>query len=323
MKIQLLNTTSEIITITDGLNFSLIPGSYTEFDTKTSQLALSDQVVNNISNGNIVVNNFTKDLSPAEGARFLLTEQEPLFKDKDGKLFVYNTPKRPGFYVYWTGRGDDVTNNIVGKGESLLLHHKIGDPMTMAKYVDFHTIDNPTQMYEGIINWCKCVPGDSGSCSIVTSVMPTSPGTNTNFRLYNGYLIVPAAGDGDIEITGDITSTDPSAGCLVETDISEVGYKHPGFWNADYDELTNKFSNITPAPYGDGDYNMFAVEVPVVRFVNSAYLIDSGTQRLNSNDADTFNHGLRMKLEITTSDAMEDHEWSLSAILTLQREKTV
>lgn len=324
MLLQLLNTTENIITINDGVYLSLLPGSYTQIDTSQTPIDQSNQLVSFVSSGDLVINNYTDDLPAAEGLRWIMSGSELFKKDFTGKLIVHQSPKVPGYFVYWTGRGDDVTNNIVGKGESLLLYHKIGDPTTQTKYIDFHTIDNPTQIREGVINWCKCWPGDNGSCSIVTSVMPTEPGVNTNFKLYGGYLIVPAAGDGDIRVTGDMSNTDASQGCLVKVGISyETNSQDPGFWNAEYDEFTNTFTNITPAPYGDGEYNMFATEIEVVRFVNNAYLIDSGTQRLASDDADFLDHGFRLKLKTETSPDVEDHDWSLSVILTLQREKTV
>ena len=77
---------------------------------------------------------------------------------------------------------------------------------------------------------------------IVPNVTASSAGTDTNFNLYGGIFIVPAAGDGTLTVN-------PADIKLVEMTISEVTrMRAPAFWNADYDTATHTFSNITPAP---------------------------------------------------------------------------
>lgn len=324
MKVKFFNNTNEIITLKDCASLSFLPGQYTEIDTLSYNITESGDVVYHISMQDLTVNNYDRDMTSTEGIKWLLTGTEQYLKDKrTGKMVVQETSKFPGLYTYWTGRGDDTENGIIGEGTPLVVNHKIGDDKDKVLYADFITINNTTQMHEGYMVWKDAQPGDTASFTVVTSVMPISAGTNTNYNLYNGYLIIPANGDGNIEILGDITSTDPAAGCFVEADIDEKGIKTPAFWKADYDVDTNSFINITPAPLGDGDYNLFAVEVPISRFVNQINFLGSGFERLQSADSDTFNHGLRVKLEAYTSDMVEDHEWMFSAILTLQRDRTI
>ena len=324
MKLQLYNNTDNIITITDVGRISLIPKEYTEVDTDVTNINQSDQTINHISAGNIIVNNYTIDMSSADGVKWLVTGGDLLPRGKDGKIAVHATSKHPGLFVYWTGRGDNFENGYVGNGQTILLRHKVGDPKAQQKYIDFHCIDNKTEMHEGTIIWEGAKPGDSGACSAVSSVMPTAPGTNTNFNLYGGYLIVPAAGNGTLQVTGDMTSINPSAGCFVEMYVDEVGVMPPAFWNADYNPSTRRFENITPAPYGNGKFNMFAVEVYFSRFVNHLNLIGTGSVNLRSDDSATLTHGMRLLHHMNTStmDDVADHEWSFSVVLTLQRDRT-
>jgi hypothetical protein len=324
MKIRLFNNTDNIITINDVGTISFVPDEYTEIDTNTTWINQSNQIINHISLGNIIVNNYSEDMLPVDGIKWMLSGADILPRGKDGKVSVHATSKYPGLYVYWTGRGDNFENTYIGNGQSILLQHKVGDPKSQQKYIDFYCIDNKTEMHEGTVLWENARPGDSGSCSAVTSVMPTEPGTNTNFNLYNGYLIVPAAGDGNIQVTGDLTSIDPAAGCFVEMIPDETGKVTPGFWNADYNPTTRRFENIAPAPDGSGRFNLFAVEVYISRFVNHLNFLGSGSVNLRSEDSAGMAHGMRLLHHMNTStiDGIDDHEWTFSVVLTLQRDKT-
>ena len=90
MSIKLKNTTNELIIINDvGLN--ILPNGYHEIITKEDKYSLteSNDLLNLIINGNIIVNN-VEDLLPNEGIRELLTDAiltGP--KDRSGK-FVFS-----------------------------------------------------------------------------------------------------------------------------------------------------------------------------------------------------------------------------------------
>lgn len=322
MIVKIRNITSEIISIAD-LGISFLPSTEELYNTDITPIHTSDSVVLHISNGNLVLNNLSSDLSPAEAVKYLMYG-ECLPRGKDGKVAVHSTSKHPGLFVYWTSKGDNFTNGYIGNGDTILLQHKVGDPKAQYKYIDFHCLGNFTEMREGTVVWEGAKPGDSGSCSAVSSVMPTEPGVNTNFNLYNGYLIIPASGDGNIQVTGDMTNINPALGCFVESFVDEVGVKPPAFWNADFNANAQKFENITPAPAGDGKYNMFAVEVYFSRFVNHLNFLGSGSTRLHSDDSARMTHGMRLLHHMNTStlDGVDDHDWTFSVMLTLQRERT-
>lgn len=326
MKLKIKNTTSDIIYISDIGHISFIPGDYTEIDTLITPIQESNVILGYIAKSELIVNNYDRDMLPCEGTKFLLTGTNQYLKDpKTGKMIVQETSKFPGLLTYWTGRGDLWEENggvSIGDGERIIINHKTGDNLYSYIYADFCTIDNLTQIHEGYMIWQGAIPGDIGSCSLVTSVMPISAGTNTMYNLYDA-LIIPAAGDGTIELLGDPTNSNPATGCLVEIDKKDDGSLiMPAFWNADFNSDTHRFENITPAPMGDGRFNMFAMEITVARFVNQIHLLSNGFERLQSADSDTLNHGLRVKIESTTSSDI-DHEWTFSAIMTLQRSKTI
>lgn len=323
MKVKLYNATDDLIVL-DVDNVALLPNEYNEVETNNNPVHTSNSLISLIANGDVIINNYTMDMSATAGIRWLVTQADALPLNKDGKIAVHATSKAPGLYVYWTGRGDNYTNGYIGNGETIILSHKVGEDKSQHKYIDFMCLDNKTQMHEGTIIWSGAKMGDSGSCSMVTSVMPVEPGENTNFNLYGGYLIVPAAGDGTINVTGDMTNIDPALGCFVEMMPDETGEMTPAFWNADYNPSTLKFENITPAPAGDGKYNMFAVEITISRFVNHLNLIGEGVVTLNSDDSDEMTHGMRLLHHINTSelDGIEDHDWHFSVCLTLQRDRT-
>jgi hypothetical protein len=323
MIVKLRNITANIISVPD-IGISLLPMQEETYDTDAMPIQQSDKIISHILHGEVILNDLSKDFLPVDAVRYLLSGADVLPRGKDGKVAVHASSKYPGLYVYWTGRGDNFTNNYIGNGETIILRHKVGEPKSQYKYIDFNCINNKTEMREGVIIWENARPGDSGSCSAVTSVMPTQPGVNTNFNLYNGYLIVPAAGDGNIEVTGDLTNIDPATGCFVEMLPDETGKVDPGFWNAAYNPSTNKFENISPAPDGSGRFNLFAVEIYVSRFVNHMGLIGSGSINLRSDDSASMTHGMRLLHHINTStlDDIDDHEWTFSVVLTLQRDRT-
>jgi hypothetical protein len=238
--------------------------------------------------------------------------------DKAGKLMTHQTLRMDGLITYFTGRGDDPTNpDDIGGGQQMIRDHKIGDPATESFYVDFNTVNNVSYIYEGYISYDKAHL-DSISMIVVPRVVSTSAGTNTYYNLYGGYLIIPAAGDGVINLDSDITQSD---GGLVYIPLNDDGSRSPAFWNAEWDDVNKVFTNITAAPDGNGEYNMFSVEVILNRFINEFHFTGVGTQELDSEDTDELGHGMRIKLMTETYG--EDHDWSFTAAFTMHRERTI
>lgn len=234
-----------------------------------------------------------------------------------GKVEVHESSRVAGTTTQFTGAGDDPSDiTDVGNGELFMLKHRIGDPLTQYLYLDFNIVENPTWIHEGYIIW-KDAAFDLISFEIAPIVPQYIVSSGTNYKLYNNYLIIPANGDGNIEIQSDLSN--PRGG-LVFMPSDEVGNKSPGFWNADWNSNSKKYENITPAPYGNGDFNIFAFEVSLNRFVNKQIMIGDGFQRMRTADADRLGQGMRLRITGVTHEP--DHDWFAGCVLTLYRERT-
>jgi hypothetical protein len=324
MSVIAKNSTSTIVNIND-ISVSLPPtGSINlTLDIPKREIANSNDLVDKISSGVVIINDGINDLNPSDGIRLCssligeVTIGVPT--DNSGKHVVHETSRPIGTKTYFTGAGDnhsDITD--IGGGNLLSIHHEIGDSLEQVEYIDFNTISNETWVHEGYVTWKDAV-FDQLDFEIVTRSVNVESSVETYYNLYNGYLIVPAAADGTIEVTSDITQ--PDGGLVYMPISSDTGLRDSAYWNADWNTDEGKFENITPAPNGDGLFNMFATEIPLVKFANKLPLLGSGFQRLQTADADMMGHGMRMKLICRTFG--EDHEWSAAMILTMFREKTI
>lgn len=235
-------------------------------------------------------------------------------KDLDGRAIKHNTPRKIGTYTYYTGSGDCTEDalDVGGDDEDLLCgHHEVGQPTTQVTYFEFNTIANETHLYCGSIQW-KDALGDHITFEVVPHVTPYTSGSGTNFLLYGGYLILPAAGNGNITVN-------PANIKLVQCVANEFGVKPAGYWNATFNPSTKLFENLTPAN-GNGDYNIFGAEIVLQRFVNKFQLLGTGNYQLPSNDISQMPHGSRFKTTACTKGA--DHDWWWVTNVNLFRKKT-
>ena len=136
-------------------------------------------------------------------------------------------------------------------------------------------------------------------------------------------MVIPAAGDGTIALTSDITQHD---GGLIYMPNDDLDTPPTAFWNADWNTSTKEYENITAAPTGNGRYNMFTVELCLARFVNGIPLLANGFIALNSSDTDQMGHGMRLKMsfEISDSHHNDGSNWDvgIACIMCLHREKS-
>ncbi len=319
MKLILKNVTEEILNISD-IGKYIQPGVDEHIDTTLVKLTESRIIYRLISEEKIIINNYDRDLLPSEAIKLISTgDLYPL--DTEGKLYVHQTSRNVGSMTYWTGRGDaidDITD--IGHGARFEISNTIGDPDISYTYLDFNNVNNKTHLHEGYFIWSGAKMGDYITLESVVNTVTIEPGENTIYNLYGGFMVVPAAGDGTINVTSDITNPCISGGSFVEVYTDESGYQPPAFWNADFNTTTNRFENISAAPAGDGGWNMYTVELVGNRFVNSIPVLGDGFEMLQSSDSTYYPHGIRIKATIETSH--DDHEWHFGGILTLHREKT-
>ena len=232
------------------------------------------------------------------------------------KLLVHQTSRVVGTVTYFTCASDDSADfskigGNVGEDEKLKGHHEIGDAVSESKYLTMNSVANTTYMHEGYLQW-KDALNDELIVEIVPQLTAVSAGSSTFYNLYGGYLVIPAAGDGTLNV-------DTMA--LVEMPVNEFGTRSAGYWNADYNTTTKLFENVTAAPAADGVYNMFTVEVVLDRFANKVPLLGNGFMNLQTSDASHIGHGMRLKVTGTTIGT--DHEWWWNGFVTFHRNKTV
>lgn len=239
---------------------------------------------------------------------------------EDGtKIYTHETSRKIGTTTYFTGRGDDQTDDSKVGGdvpdtERMKGHHQETEPTSQYTRSYFNCIDNETHVHEGYLQWLNAL-NDEIIIEIIPKVTDYTPGTDTFYNLYGGYLIIPAAGDGTIDVApGDIR--------LVQLPLNEHGKRSAaGFWDADYNTTTLEFENIQANPYGTGEFNMFGLEVSLDRFVNGIPLLGNGFMCMQTADRSMIGHNMAFRVNAITCGA--DHEWWWNAALTFHRKKTV
>jgi len=241
--------------------------------------------------------------------------QQKLLNTFDNKLFVQNSPRPIGTFTTFSSQGDDPNNpHDVGNGQKFMIDHKIGDQLDQYVYGDFNCKGNLSYAQEGYGIW-ENANFDQLLIEIVPKVTPYTAGTNTYFDLYGGYLVVPAAGNGHIDIQ-------PQDMRLVEIPFSiddPSKRQSPAFWDADYDLATHQFYNIRPNFTAEGQYNMFTVELTFERIVNYI-IIGSKSMNLKTNDVAEIAHGMRIRFNFKTN--APDHDWKMACMFMFNRQYT-
>jgi len=241
-------------------------------------------------------------------------------RDRSGKLRVHQTSRALGTGTCWMGVGDDCCDpHNVGGGEKMTFEYNTASgTTTLTKYIDYNCINNETWLHEGYITW-KNAHFDTLTLEMVPRVTTYTASSGTYYNLYGGYMVVPAAGDGTIALTSDITT---HSGGLIYMPDNDLGEAPTAFWNADWNTSTKEFENITAAPTGNGRYNMFTVEVVLARFLNTAPFLASGFIVLNSSDTDQMGHGMRLKMIFDIAEHHVEESVGIACIMCLHRDKS-
>lgn len=321
MTTYIKNITDTIITIKD-MGYSIPPLTTVNSQDccNNVELSKSDDLISKVSIGSIKINDGNNDLSISAGIKHILGHKMDYITDISGKQRVHQTSRKLGTRIMWIGLGDDTSDmNNVGGGQPFDIKHDIGEGDPEHVYIDFNIATNETWLHEGYMTWKDC-DMDRLTLEMVSRATAGQAGTGTNYNLYKGYMIIPAAGDGTFDITADIT--DPNAG-LIYMPNNDLGKAPTAFWNADYNSTTKLYENITAAPYGDGRYNMFPMEIVFARFLNHMPLLGSGFLALNSSDTDRMGQGMRLKMIASTNTTVADHSWAVACLMCMHRNASV
>jgi hypothetical protein len=315
------NNTDTFLTIED-LGITIPPRDVVNISKIIDEIDLvrSDDIIRLITSDQVIINDGFQDLDMSSALRHITGHTIAAVTDISGKIRVHQTSRKLGLRINWAGCGDSQESvSKIGGGQSFSVIHNIGEPDPEYMYIDYNIVENETWVHEGYVTWKNCYM-DSITLEMVPRITLTQPGTSTNYNLYNGYMVIPAAGDGTIDLVEDITH--PNNGLIFMPD-GDLREKPTAFWNADYNSSTKHYENITPAPYGDGRYNMFSIEIVFARFLNSMPLLGDGFISLNSSDTDQLGHGMRLKMKANTCKLVEDHEWAVACLMCLHRQKSV
>ena len=271
-----------------------------------------EKVLKDITSGEAVINDGSADLGIVKGMAWLNGNGLTRI---DGKLAVHQTSRNQGLVSYFTGCGDSEANeyDVGGGGQMINAQHLATDMMTQYYRVYFNAAENETHIHEGYLQWMDA-RNDKISLEFIPKVTPYSAGTNTNYTIYGGYLIIPAGGDGLVVVT-------PGDEVLVEVPLNEDGVQAgAGYWDADWNYTTKVFENIAPNYGGVGKYNMFSLEVVLDRFINKICMLGSGAMQISTTDSSMLGHNMGIKFTIATMGM--NHEWWWNSAISFFRRKT-
>jgi len=244
---------------------------------------------------------------------------------RDGKVLVQQTPAPVGSTTYITSEGDDYgSRHSVGGGTMLKVEHSVGGGDSPVD-VDFNCAINKTYIHSGFATWGGC-QRDRVSLSVFAKGSTVSAGSGTYFTTLNypghpwhGKLILPAAGNGNLNVTAPVP-----VGFYFSPGSAE-DKPLPKYWNATWNPATQQYGGIAAAPGGDGEFNMFTEATQLYRFINGILLDGDNFApwSVESDDTQRLGDGMFLRLTPTTNPQVSDHAWRLCAILSMHREYTV
>ena len=254
--------------------------------------------------------------------------------DYEGKVLVHQTPTPVGATTYFTSAADDTSDpHAIGGGTRLWLRHISGEG-DIPLDIHINAANNKTWLHSGYAIW-ENSQWDCINMGVFAYGSTTQAGSNTLYNTlnspghpYHGKLIVPATGDGTLDVTAlKLVGFYPGP---------EEAASQPRYWNATWNPVTKQYDDITAAPSGDGEFNMFTEEMELFRFINQ--LIINGANStpwfFMTHDTQRLGDGMFLRLTpVTTIEdggtttappgVISDHDWSLGVTLILHREKTI
>lgn len=249
----------------------------------------------------------------------------------DGRQIVKPNLRPIGTSGLYTGRGENPDSpTSIGNGTATVrFDHVSGDNVpNFSKDIYFHVEGNRTWLCDGSLRYKNAI-FDEFTFEIRPYVTTVLTGlTGTNFNLYKGYMLIPAAGNGTV----DLDPTKKLYPCSV-VPKTDTGKCPAAYWNLDYDSATNTYSNLTPASNpnsvgdpGNGKYNIFTADVCLKRYIHKWGLLGDGSEVFYTSDPSEFGSYLRAVFKFTTighADPTQfvDHSWQILCNWTMFREK--
>lgn len=201
---------------------------------------------------------------------------EPMaFTSSEGRnrVLASTKPVVPGhiLYFYWTGAGDDISEDYVipGAGDDIIIEVAAEDTI---KYIDlkFGNYSHGELVYlaGGAFQWEDTVFGNFLSCYVMASPTPVQQIVDLNFNVdqYNRLYAV-APGTGTHGLAGSPTFIQ--------------NFRKKGYW-----DLSPEWTPVF-RPDGEGLFDWFIVEREVARFVNRLPLFGTESKGLQMSSPET------------------------------------
>lgn len=164
----------------------------------------------------------------------------------DGTEKLFTTPRQEGTYLYFTGYGDDLTNQTRGNGQKLAVDYS-GETGT-EKTIEFGFMDD-VYIKDGVLSWMGAVFGDEVSLEIYlpANTYYKTPHSNGNFDLVDGSYVANATWTGEyLALPMDYTLNRFVNG------MQMCGDNHVGTWleSSDVDLISKelRFKGIVKSP---------------------------------------------------------------------------
>jgi len=212
------------------------------------------------------------DLADFEAHCEVLCNQSATPKGSDGTPAVLPCLFPNGVYLYLGGSGDTEAGRGAG-APFVLSKDTTGDLSTTWSYNDWVLIAG------GGLSYKEGQPGDYATLEILAPATPVVPNAENqgNCNLIDpgigaAILIVPAAGNGAFDV--DLSQAAPVPAWNTITGVGS------GFY--EWDKPPTGKGTISIGLPQAAHFNLFAIEIPLVRFINKLSLLGDGVLNFNT-----------------------------------------
>ena len=241
--------------LTDEIQSSIIVTALDRIDVNESADTCSIWFKEALSSGDqtildtIVAAHSGESLAPPatdvkiNGARF----------DSDGKQVIVPTPAPGGSFTWYTSCGDQLSPFKRGEGQGSRITYAIGETGTKNVVVQFA---EGVYLHDGEINW-KPVDSFSGEDLFsvyvefdATAITP-NPSNTGNCTLYGGYVVIPAAGNGDydVDLSAAVPIPDSSGPWSINERTEEITIYDENVEKGKYDQRIQILTVTPPSMY--------------------------------------------------------------------------
>ena len=272
-------------TILDGESYTMTTGDFETFREDSD-------LMQDIANGDVVVNDGTDDLDPITGWNFILGNKVMAeitqTSSTSSKKIATHVSTKPivsdkVFYATWCGAGDDMNTGEVGAGPLAVIE---GDAVAGAKFsqkAEFHPNNGEVHLFDGYIQWEGAAVGDDVCVEVRAAPTVLQQAINLD-------LVVDGDGWISYSQSGPGTGTHGFGGV---PSLIVRSFSMDGEW--DYSSETGLVPNFA----GTGGYKISTQDKLVHRFVNRIPVIGSsyGVFTLDSSEATLIPQGLYIQME--------------------------